>query len=207
MWRMLSCERGQDTVEWAGVVAAVALMIGALLALGVVASLASAVECNVQKVLGGAVSCPAAAAGASGAGLGPPGAAHQPGPGSLPPGKKPGIGFGHCGPDDYVPGALEGATLDYIGGVYVGDICNWHDHCTSWTSYLQSNYNCDVLFLQAMLARCSKAPPPISWNCDVKAEEYFAAVEEARKPGARPGSMPNHGPPPPQVGYPPGVHR
>jgi hypothetical protein len=198
MWRRLSCERGQDTVEWAGVLGLVAVLLGVFLASGLLASVASAAECSVEKILGGAVSCEHEPSQPSG---------KQSGPGSLPPGKKPGIGFGHCGPDDYVPGAVEGATLDYIGGVYIGDICNWHDHCTSWTSYLNSGYNCDVLFRQAMLARCSKAPPPISWNCDVKAEEYFAAVEEARKPGARPGSMPNHGPPPPQVGYPPGVHR
>ena len=146
-------------------------MIGAFLASGVLASVASAVACNVNKVLRGAVSCirqpsqptlpmtRSVTAGSGGAA-----GAHQPGPGSLPPGKRPGIGFGHCGPDDYVPGAVEGATLDYIGGVYIGDICYWHDHCTSWTWYLKSSYNCDVLFRQAMLARCSKtdeSPSPL----------------------------------------------
>ena len=57
MSQRLPSERGQDTVEWAGVLLVVALMIGALLASGVLASVASAVACNVNQVLGGAVSC------------------------------------------------------------------------------------------------------------------------------------------------------
>ena len=42
-------ERGQDTVEWGGLLLLVALMLAALLASGVLASFASGVECGVRE--------------------------------------------------------------------------------------------------------------------------------------------------------------
>lgn len=207
-------------VEYAGVVVLVAAILVALLPLRLGDRIGHGMERLVTCVLSGHACTAGAPRGATGAGPGgavssassigvlpgAPTAAHTPGPGSLPPGKKPGIGFGHCGPDDYVPGAVEAVTTDYIGGVYIGDLCNWHDHCTAWTAYLKDGYNCNMLLRQAMHARCDQAPKWVSWDCNIQAEVYFDLVEEAKQTGARPGSMPNHGPPPPQVGYPPGVH-
>lgn len=44
-------------MEWGGALVLVALVVGALFALGVPAAVASGVECNVNKILGGAGSC------------------------------------------------------------------------------------------------------------------------------------------------------
>lgn len=213
MLRRLSSQSGQDTIEWAGALVVVALIVAALIAVGIPTSVADAVECNVKKVLtGGGGSCAQRPgqqpSGTKGAGPGAAAAAPSkpPGPGSIPPGYKPQLGFGHCGPD-FLPAQTESYTSDFLpGGVYVGDICNWHDHCTAWTSYLNDGYNCDMLFRQALHARCNQAPQPQRAVCNVGAEGYFFAVEKARNLTASPGSMPNHSPPPPQVGYPPGVH-
>jgi hypothetical protein len=57
MWKKLSSERGQDTVEWVGLLTLVAALVGALLLSGVPASVASGLECNVNKILGGAATC------------------------------------------------------------------------------------------------------------------------------------------------------
>src|SRR5512142_482710 len=57
MRHKLSSERGQDTIEWSGVLLLVALLIAALLASGVLASVASGVECNVAKILAGGHGC------------------------------------------------------------------------------------------------------------------------------------------------------
>src|SRR5262249_27425148 len=48
---------GQETMEWGAVLILVALVIGALLTSGIVASVASAVECNVEKVFQGPATC------------------------------------------------------------------------------------------------------------------------------------------------------
>lgn len=207
-------EHGQATVEWAGVVVLVALIVAALVAVGIPTSVADAVDCNVKKVLAdGGGSCaqrPGEQPPGKEAGPGepPPGSNKTPGPGSLPPGFKPPNAFGHCGPDGTgpLPGRwVESHAVDYlIPGVYIGDLCNWHDHCTAWTGYLKDGYNCDMLLLKAMLVRCSQAPAWKRVPCDADAINYFNAVEIVHP--AVPGTMPNHGPPPPQVGYPPGVH-
>jgi lysophospholipase L1-like esterase len=52
MLHRLRSESGQDTIEWGGVLLAVALLIAALLAIGIPTSIASAVECGVRKALG-----------------------------------------------------------------------------------------------------------------------------------------------------------
>lgn len=57
MRQRLSSERGQDTVEWCGVLLVVAVVIAAVLASGMLASVASGFECNVSKVFGGARAC------------------------------------------------------------------------------------------------------------------------------------------------------
>lgn len=53
----LSSDRGQDTVEWAGVLIVVALVIGALLSTGIPGSIASGIQCQVSKVFGASVGC------------------------------------------------------------------------------------------------------------------------------------------------------
>ncbi len=59
-WRS---ERGQAAVEWGGVLLLVAVMIAVVLAamqvLGVTASIAKGLECNVAKVFGAGGGCPA----------------------------------------------------------------------------------------------------------------------------------------------------
>ena len=57
MQARLSSERGQDTLEWGGLVLLVALVIGALMAWGIIPSIASGVECSVTKIVDGAQSC------------------------------------------------------------------------------------------------------------------------------------------------------
>src|SRR5262249_42320489 len=57
MSQRLISERGQATLEWGGLLVLIALVIGALITSGAFASVASGVECNVTKILGGSVSC------------------------------------------------------------------------------------------------------------------------------------------------------
>jgi lysophospholipase L1-like esterase len=57
MAQRLISERGQTTLEWGGLLVLIALVIGALVTSGAVASVAHGVGCNVTKVLGGPVSC------------------------------------------------------------------------------------------------------------------------------------------------------
>lgn len=57
MGQRLTSERGQTTLEWGGLLVLIALVIGALVTSGAVASVANGVECNVTKILGGPVSC------------------------------------------------------------------------------------------------------------------------------------------------------
>lgn len=59
----LSSERGQDTVEWAGVLVVVAVVILAVLLSGVPQAVARGVSCEVHKALGQSAPCPAAPAG------------------------------------------------------------------------------------------------------------------------------------------------
>jgi len=56
----MTSERGQDTVEWAGVIVVVALVILTLLASGVPSAIARGVTCAVNKALGGTAPCAAA---------------------------------------------------------------------------------------------------------------------------------------------------
>jgi len=58
-------QRGQDTIEWAGLLLLVSAIIAALLLSGVPASIARGVECNVTKVLGGGSSSSCAASPAA----------------------------------------------------------------------------------------------------------------------------------------------
>jgi hypothetical protein len=57
MGRRLTSERGQATLEWGGLLILVALLLGALLTSGILASVASGVTCSVTKIFGGSVTC------------------------------------------------------------------------------------------------------------------------------------------------------
>ena len=59
----MSSERGQDTVEWAGVLVVVALVVLAIFVTGVPQAVARGVSCAVHRALGESASCPAAPAG------------------------------------------------------------------------------------------------------------------------------------------------
>ncbi len=59
----MSSERGQDTIEWAGVLAVVAIVILLVLVTGVPQAIASGVTCAVHKALGESAACPATQAG------------------------------------------------------------------------------------------------------------------------------------------------
>jgi Tuberculosis necrotizing toxin len=70
-WRA-SSERGQDVVEYAGLIVLVALLIGALTAVGIPGRISHAVGCGVQQILDGSGGgCGARAASTKGAGVVP----------------------------------------------------------------------------------------------------------------------------------------
>lgn len=109
---------------------------------------------------------------------------------------------GHCGP----VGAPGRPNYDYLpGGTFVGDICAWHDKCNELNDKNHYNYDCNPLFGQALHKRCETKwgnSQPGRSNCDYWANEYLGIVVVNGAPSA--GGK--HGGPPPQdVGYPPGL--
>ncbi len=63
MRRVVTGQRGQDTVEWAGILLLISTVLVAILVAGVPALVANGLKCNVERVFGGAA-CPSVAAAA-----------------------------------------------------------------------------------------------------------------------------------------------